>query len=78
MENLEIGLFPRMFLKRITSRVLLHLLSCGRRIAEIRLRIKAFNLRSGKGERAENQKDSPCGFHRNGFLTIHKVLLEKN
>lgn len=42
MENLEIGQFPRMFLKRITSRVLVPLLSCGRRIEEIRLRIKAF------------------------------------
>ena len=27
-------------------------------------------LRSWKGERAEK----PCGFHRNGFLTIHKGL----
>lgn len=54
MENLEIGLFPRMFLKRITSRVLVPLLSCGRRIEEIRLRIKAFKeLERWKGGKPE-------------------------
>jgi hypothetical protein len=54
MENLEIGLFPRMFLKRITSRVLVHLLSCGRQIEEIRLRIKAFKeLERWKGGKPE-------------------------
>jgi len=50
----KIGLFPRMFLKRITSRVLVPLLSCGRRIEEIRLRIKAFKeLERWKGGKPE-------------------------